>query len=129
MEKSKQNYILASLSSEQRDWLKDFLEIRIELYEKIKDKIKYINYEESELEFLTDEHNCNDNISWKEYWKIQYPNEAEPSMTIKEMQTFCDEIRVNNALVAISQKDTEYIKDLDLFSLVKTVVKDIFKYK
>lgn len=136
MEKSKQNYILASLSSEQRDWLKDFLETRIELYEKIKDKIKYINYEESELEFLTDvhmailiEHNCNDDISWKDYWKIKYPNEAEPSMTIKEMQTFCDEIRVNNALAAISQKDTEYIKDLDLFSLVKTVVKDIFKYK
>lgn len=136
MEKSKQKYILASLSSEQRDWLKDFLETRIELYEKIKDKLKYINCEESELEFLTDvhmailiEHNFNDNSSWKEYWKIQYPNETEPSMTIKEMQTFCDEIRVNNALVAVSQKDTEYIKDLDLFSLIKTVAKDIFKYK
>ena len=68
-----------------------------------------------------------DNKTWKEYWKLQYPNEVEPSMTISEMQKLCDKIRISNAIGAISNGDMEYIKELSFFEILKIGLNGVLK--
>ena len=134
LNESLQKYFFSTLSDEEIESIKNVLEARISLYENIEKKIKYIDYDKSELEFLTDIHMAilierefMDNKTWKEYWKLQYPNEVEPSMTISEMQKLCDKIRISNAIGAISNGDMEYIKELSFFEILKIGLNGVLK--
>ena len=122
IEESRQKLALLQLTDEERKTLRKVLEVRIQTYEKVKEKLKYLDLEEHIWMELVDIQICieiyietKNNEDWKAFWK--YIRGKENSDTIQKMQSYCDKLRNENAMKAIEQGDYSYILDLNFVNL------------
>lgn len=117
IKKCNRDIFLLSLSEDKRKDIYNIFETRDKVKDRIKEKIKYMNYTEQDYYFLADiqlclsMYNLDRNNSWKNYWHFIYGKSLEHG-TIDNMQTYCDEIKKENAKNAILNGDLSYINDL-----------------
>ena len=117
----KTSLIIKCIPAEARESLKtvvfEFADLKNVLVKEIKKKLKYMNYTDSDFEFVVDVHICLilhrelQDDTWRKYWRLLY-NEEPVLESVENMQGWCDSIRKENAINAIKNKDFSYLDDL-----------------